>query len=187
MNGPARFTNQLAEHQADRRDASATPTAEELLARNILEVALDQLTLRGRSIHDAVAIVDDGQNPMQVGHEARSSRVPAKRTRVILTGRPRPDRPRRGGRVVEQRRPGGRALQRASSTFAHLTMKEVVRSRIAGTLASRLLWSGAARRRRAAAPERPAGAAGRPNARQTGANSAGTRGQPCFDLLAGMA
>ncbi len=135
MNGLARFTNQPAEHQADRREAHAAPTVEELLAKNVLEVAPINY-LRGRSIHDAVVIVDDGQNLTQEDMKLVLTRA-GEGTRVILTGDPdqidraEVDALSNGIVQVAERFKG-------EPTFAHLTMKEVVRSRIA-ELASRLL------------------------------------------------
>lgn len=135
MAGPARFTNQLAEHQADRRDTGPTSTVEDLLSRNVLEIAPINY-LRGRSIHDAVVIVDDGQNLTQEDMKLVLTRA-GEGTRVILTGDPdqidraEVDALSNGVVQVAERFKG-------EPTFAHLTMKEVVRSRIA-ELASRLL------------------------------------------------
>ena len=92
--------------------------------------------LRGRSIHDAVVIIDDGQNLTQEDMKLVLTRA-GEGTRVILTGDPdqidraEVDALSNGIVQVVERFKG-------EPTFAHLTMKEVVRSRIA-ELAARLL------------------------------------------------
>ena len=132
--GSTRFTNHLAEHQADRREAPLA-SVEDLLSRNVLEIAPINY-LRGRSIHDAVVIVDDGQNLTQEDMKLVLTRA-GEGTRVILTGDPdqidraEVDALSNGIVQVVERFKG-------EPTFAHLTMKEVVRSRIA-ELAARLL------------------------------------------------
>jgi PhoH-like ATPase len=135
MNGSTRFTNQMAEHHGDKRDAAATATVEDMLARNVLEIAPINY-LRGRSIHDAVVIVDDGQNLTQEDMKLVLTRA-GEGTRVILTGEPdQIDRTEIDAlsnglvQVVER--------FKGEPTFAHLTMKDVVRSRIA-EMAAKLL------------------------------------------------
>ena len=135
--GPSRFTNQLSEHHPDRRDGNGSHglTAADLLERNVLEIAPINY-LRGRSIHDAVVIVDDGQNLTQEDMKLVLTRA-GEGTRVILTGDPdQIDRSEIDAlsnglvQVVER--------FKGEPTFAHLTMNEVVRSRLA-ELAAKLL------------------------------------------------
>jgi PhoH-like ATPase len=136
LHGPARWTNQIAEHQGDRREPAASgPTVEELLAKNVLEIAPINY-LRGRSIHDAVIVVDDGQNLTQEDMKLVLTRA-GEGARVVLTGDPdQIDRAEIDAlsnglvQVVER--------FKGEPSFAHLTMKEVVRSRIA-ELAAKLL------------------------------------------------
>ena len=92
--------------------------------------------LRGRSIHDAAIIVDDGQNLTQEDMKLVLTRA-GEGSRVILTGDPdQIDRAEIDSlsnglvQVVER--------FKGESCFAHLTMKDVVRSRIA-ELAAKLL------------------------------------------------
>ena len=92
--------------------------------------------LRGRSIHDAVVIVDDGQNLTKEDMKLVLTRA-GEGTRVILTGDPdQIDRAEIDAlsnglvQVVER--------FKGQPTFAHLTMGEVVRSRVA-ELAAKLL------------------------------------------------
>jgi PhoH-like ATPase len=131
----ARWTNQIAEQQGERRDAAGGPTVEDLLARNVLEIAPINY-LRGRSIHDAVIIVDDGQNLTQEDMKLVLTRA-GEGARVILTGDPdqidraEVDALSNGLVQVVERFKG-------EPCFAHLTMREVVRSRIA-ELAAKLL------------------------------------------------
>ncbi len=138
LHGPARWTNQIAEHQGDRREVGAPaagPTVEELIAKHALEIAPINY-LRGRSIHDAVIIVDDGQNLTQEDMKLVLTRA-GEGTRVVLTGDPdqidraEVDALSNGLVQVAERFKG-------ESCFAHLTMKEVVRSRVA-ELAAKLL------------------------------------------------
>lgn len=135
MSGNGRFTNHIAESPADRRDGNPPATVEELLARNALEIAPINY-LRGRSIHDAVVIVDDGQNLTQEDMKLVLTRA-GEGTRVILTGDPdqidraEVDALSNGVVQVVERFKG-------EPTFAHLTFTEVVRSRIAA-VAARLL------------------------------------------------
>jgi len=134
--GSTRFSNQLAEHQPDRRDTPAPlASVDDLLTRHVLEIAPINY-LRGRSIHDAMIIVDDGQNLTQEDMKLVLTRA-GEGTRVILTGDPdQIDRPEIDAlsnglvQVVER--------FKGEPSFAHLTMNDVVRSRIAA-LAARLL------------------------------------------------
>ncbi len=128
MAGGARFTNQPADHQSDRREGGALASVEDLLARNVLEISPINY-LRGRSIHDTVVIVDDGQNLTQADMKLVLTRA-GEGTRVILTGDPdqidrtEVDALSNGLVQVVERFKG-------EPSFAHLTMTEVVRSRIA--------------------------------------------------------
>ena len=132
---PARFSNPLVEHQDGRNDGGTHATVADLIERNVLEVAPINY-LRGRSIHDAVVIVDDGQNLTQEDMKLVLTRA-GEGTRVILTGDPdqidraEVDALSNGLIQVVERFKGEPA-------FAHLTMREVVRSQIAA-LATRLL------------------------------------------------
>ena len=134
LSGTQRFSNQAIDHGAERRD-TPTPGVEDLLAKNVLEIAPINY-LRGRSIHDAVVIVDDGQNLTQEDMKLVLTRA-GEGTRVILTGDPdqidrtEVDALSNGLVQVVERFKG-------QPTFAHLTMKDVVRSRIA-EMAARLL------------------------------------------------
>ena len=130
-----RFSNHLTEAASDRRESGPTPTVEDLLARNVLEIAPINY-LRGRSIHDAVVIVDDGQNLTQEDMKLVLTRV-GEGTRVILTGDPdQIDRAETDSlsnglvQVVER--------FKGEPTFGHLTMTNVVRSKVA-ELAAKLL------------------------------------------------
>jgi PhoH-like ATPase len=135
MSGPQRFSNPISEHHGDRKESGTNGTVEDLLARNVLEIAPINY-LRGRSIHDAVVIVDDGQNLTQEDMKLVLTRA-GEGTRVILTGDPdQIDRTEIDAlsnglvQVVER--------FKGEPTFAHLTMRDVVRSRIA-ELAAKLL------------------------------------------------
>jgi PhoH-like ATPase len=134
LSGSSRFSNSPAGHTAERQDA---PTAgvEDLLSKNVLEIAPINY-LRGRSIHDAAIIVDDGQNLTQADMKLVLTRA-GEGSRVILTGDPdQIDRSEIDSlsnglvQVVER--------FKGQPTFAHLTMKDVVRSHIA-ELAAKLL------------------------------------------------
>ena len=134
LSGGARFSNHPGGHNGDRH-APLPATVEELLERNVLEISPINY-LRGRSIHDAAVIVDDGQNLTQEDMKLVLTRA-GEGTRVILTGDPdQIDRPEVDAlsnglvQVVER--------FKGQPTFAHLTMKDVVRSRIA-ELAATLL------------------------------------------------
>ena len=135
LSGSARFTNQPGDTQNERRDGQPSATIEDLLSRNILEISPINY-LRGRSIHDAVVIVDDGQNLTQGDMKLVLTRA-GEGTRVIITGDPdqidrtEVDALSNGVVQVVERFKG-------EPTFAHLTMSEVVRSRIA-ELAAKLL------------------------------------------------
>jgi PhoH-like ATPase len=136
LHGSTRFTNQIADQHGDRREAPAAhPTVEDLLANRVLEIAPINY-LRGRSIHDAVIIVDDGQNLTQEDMKLVLTRA-GEGARVVLTGDPdQIDRAEIDAlsnglvQVVER--------FKGEPCFAHLTMKDVVRSRIA-ELAAKLL------------------------------------------------
>ena len=111
------------------------PNVEDLLDNRVLEIAPINY-LRGRSIHDAVIIVDDGQNLTQEDMKLVLTRA-GEGARVMLTGDPdQIDRAEIDAlsnglvQVVER--------FKGEPCFAHLTMKEVVRSRIA-ELAAKLL------------------------------------------------
>lgn len=132
-----RFGNSLGDDRIERRDhgAQAHATAEDLIKNNVLEVAPINY-LRGRSIHDAVIVVDDGQNLTQEDMKLVLTRA-GDGTRVILTGDPDQidwgdvDALSNGLVQVVERFKG-------EPTFAHLTMKQVVRSQIAQLAATRL-------------------------------------------------
>jgi PhoH-like ATPase len=136
LHGSTRFTNQIADQHGDRRETPAAhPTVEDLLANRVLEIAPINY-LRGRSIHDAVIIVDDGQNLTQEDMKLVLTRA-GEGARVVLTGDPdQIDRAEIDAlsnglvQVVER--------FKGEPCFAHLTMKDVVRSRIA-ELAAKLL------------------------------------------------
>ena len=129
--GGTRFSNRPPDPQGERREPTvggSTATIEDLLARNVLEISPINY-LRGRSIHDAVVIVDDGQNMTQEDMKLVLTRA-GEGTRVILTGDPdQIDRTEvdalSNGLVQVVERFKGEA------SFAHLTMRDVVRSRIA--------------------------------------------------------
>lgn len=131
---PGRFSNPLVE-QDGRNDRPCHSTVADLLENKVLEVAPINY-LRGRSIHDAAVIVDDAQNLTQEDLKLVLTRA-GEGTCVILTGdpdqidRPEVDALSNGLIQVVERFKGERA-------FAHLTMREVVRSEIAA-LATRLL------------------------------------------------
>ena len=134
LHGTARWTNQLAEQQGERREA-VHPTIEHLLSTRTLEIAPINY-LRGRSIHDAAIVVDDAHNLTQEDMKLVLTRA-GEGSRVILTGDPdQIDREEiiwlSNGlvKVVER--------FKGESCFAHLTMHEVVRSKVA-ELAARLL------------------------------------------------
>jgi PhoH-like ATPase len=138
IHGSARWTNPIADHQtdkADRKDAPPPITVEHLLQTNALEISPINY-LRGRSIHDAIIIVDDGQNLTQEDMKLVLTRA-GEGSRVILTGDPdQIDRPEINAlsnglvQVVER--------FKGEPCFAHLRMQEVVRSKIA-ELAAKLL------------------------------------------------
>lgn len=134
LHGNARFTNQVADPHGDHRDAPH-PTVEALLQSKTLEIAPINY-LRGRSIHDTAIIVDDGQNLTQEDMKLVLTRA-GEGSRVILTGDPdQIDREEINAlsnglvQVVER--------FKGQSCFAHLTMHEVMRSRVA-EMAARLL------------------------------------------------
>jgi len=138
LHGSKPWTNPLADHQAekgDRREMPPSVTVEHLLQTNALEIAPINY-LRGRSIHDAVIIVDDGQNLTQEDMKLVLTRA-GEGARVILTGDPdQIDRSEinalSNGLVQVVERFKGEAC------FAHLRMTDVVRSKIA-ELAAKLL------------------------------------------------
>lgn len=135
MHGSARWSNQLADqHGADRRDATH-PTVEGLLQSKALEIAPINY-LRGRSIHDTAIIVDDGQNLTQEDMKLVLTRA-GEGSRVILTGDPdQIDREEINAlsnglvQVVER--------FKGQPCYGHLTLHEVMRSRVA-EMAARLL------------------------------------------------
>jgi PhoH-like ATPase len=135
MSGSSRFTNQPADNNGERSNGAPSATIEDLLARNVLEISPINY-LRGRSIHDAVVIVDDGQNLTHGDMKLVLTRA-GEGTRVILTGDPdqidrsEVDALSNGIVQVVERFKG-------EPTFAHLTMTDVVRSKIA-EMAARLL------------------------------------------------
>jgi PhoH-like ATPase len=141
LHGPARWSNQLSDHHGEKRDGATPavppghPNVEDLITNRVLEIAPINY-LRGRSIHDAVIIVDDGQNLTQEDMKLVLTRA-GEGARVILTGDPdQIDRAEIDAlsnglvQVVER--------FKGEPCFAHLTMKEVVRSRVA-ELAAKLL------------------------------------------------
>jgi PhoH-like ATPase len=137
LHGGARWTNPLADHQekTDKREAPPSVTVEHLLQTNALEIAPINY-LRGRSIHDAVIIVDDAQNLTQEDIKLVLTRA-GEGSRVILTGDPdQIDRSEINAlsnglvQVVER--------FKGEPCFAHLRMSDVVRSKIA-ELAAKLL------------------------------------------------
>lgn len=134
LHGTARFTNHVADPHGERKDAPH-PTVEALLQSKTLEIAPINY-LRGRSIHDTAIIVDDGQNLTQEDMKLVLTRA-GEGSRVILTGDPdQIDREEINAlsnglvQVVER--------FKGQQGFAHLTMHEVMRSRIA-EMAARLL------------------------------------------------
>jgi PhoH-like ATPase len=138
LHGGARWSNPIADHQPDKsekREAPPSVTVEHLLQTNVLAVSPINY-LRGRSIHDAIIIVDDGQNLTQEDMKLVLTRA-GEGSRVILTGDPdQIDRTEinalSNGLVQVIERFKGEAC------FAHLRMTDVVRSKIA-ELAAKLL------------------------------------------------
>jgi PhoH-like ATPase len=140
LHGSARWTHQVADHHPDRSDKSEKkevphPTVEALLQSRTLEIAPINY-LRGRSIHDTAIIVDDGQNLTLEDMKLVLTRA-GEGSRVILTGDPdQIDRKEINSlsnglvQVVER--------FKGQPCFAHLTMHEVMRSRVA-EMAARLL------------------------------------------------
>ena len=134
LSGPARFSNHPAGHDPER-NGHGSATVADMIERHVLEIGPINY-LRGRSIHDAVVIVDDGQNLTKEDMKLVLTRA-GEGTRVILTGDPdqidRPDVNALSNGLVH-------VVERfkGEPTFAHLTMKEVVRSKIA-EMAARLL------------------------------------------------
>jgi PhoH-like ATPase len=132
MSGTARFSNHPG-GEGSRPPAAAS--VGELMDQGVLEIAPINY-LRGRSIHDAIVIVDDGQNLTQEDMKLVLTRV-GEGTRVILTGDPdqidRPDVDALSNGLVQ-------VVERfkGQPSFGHLSMREVVRSRIA-ELAATLL------------------------------------------------
>jgi PhoH-like ATPase len=134
LSGAYRFTNQACERGSEHRDIAPT-TVDELLSNNVLEIAPINY-LRGRSIHDAVVIVDDSQNLTREDVKLVLTRA-GEGTRVILTGDPdQIDRSEIDAlsnglvHVVER--------LKGLPSFAHQTMCEVVRSQVA-EMAAKLL------------------------------------------------
>jgi PhoH-like ATPase len=134
LHGSSRWTNQLGEHHEDKKDGTH-PNVDQLLANDVLEIAPINY-LRGRSIHDAAIIVDDGQNLTREDMKLVLTRA-GEGSRVILTGDPdQIDRAETDSlsnglvQVVER--------FKGEPSFAHLSMRDVVRSRIAEMAANRL-------------------------------------------------
>jgi len=134
LHGTTRWSHQVADHHSERKDTTH-PTVEGLLQSKTLEIAPINY-LRGRSIHDTAIIVDDGQNLTQEDMKLVLTRA-GEGSRVILTGDPdQIDREEINSlsnglvQVVER--------FKGEPCFAHLTMHEVVRSRIA-EMAAKLL------------------------------------------------
>ncbi len=134
LHGGTRWTNQMADHHAEKKEPTH-PTVENLLQSKLLEIAPINY-LRGRSIHDAAIVVDDGQNLTQEDMKLVLTRA-GEGSRVILTGDPdQIDRAEINSlsnglvQVVER--------FKGEPSFAHLTMHDVVRSRIA-EMAAKLL------------------------------------------------
>lgn len=131
----SRFTNRAADQDGGSHGGAPSVGVEDLIARNVLEISPINY-LRGRSIHDAVVIVDDGQNLTQGDMKLVLTRA-GEGTRIILTGDPdqidrtEVDALSNGIVQVVERFKG-------EPSFAHLTMTDVVRSRIA-ELAAKLL------------------------------------------------
>lgn len=129
-----RFTHRMADHQGDRPE-STHPTVESLLDSKTLDIAPINY-LRGRSIHDTAIIVDDAQNLTQEDIKLVLTRA-GEGSRVILTGDPdQIDR----AEVTSLSTGLVQVVERfkGESCFAHLTMREVMRSKVA-ELAAKLL------------------------------------------------
>jgi len=134
LHSSARWTNQVADHHGEKKEPSH-PTVENLLQSNLLEIAPINY-LRGRSIHDAAIIVDDGQNLTQEDMKLVLTRA-GEGSRVILTGDPdQIDR----AEITSLSNGLVQVVERfkGQPNFAHLTMHDVVRSRIA-EMAAKLL------------------------------------------------
>ena len=134
LHNSARWTNQVADHHGEKKEP-AHPTVENLLQSNLLEIAPINY-LRGRSIHDAAIIVDDGQNLTQEDMKLVLTRA-GEGSRVILTGDPdQIDR----AEITSLSNGLVQVVERfkGQPNFAHLTMHDVVRSRIA-EMAAKLL------------------------------------------------
>jgi PhoH-like ATPase len=135
LSGTSRFTNRAADQDGGGHSGAPNVGVDDLLAKNVLEISPINY-LRGRSIHDAVVIVDDGQNLTQADMKLVLTRA-GEGTRIILTGDPdqidrtEVDALSNGLVQVVERFKG-------EPTFAHLTMTDVVRSKIA-ELAAKLL------------------------------------------------
>lgn len=133
LHGMGRWSHQVGD-QVEKRDAPH-PTVESLLESKTLEISPINY-LRGRSIHDSVIIVDDGQNLTQEDMKLVLTRA-GEGTRVILTGDPdqidREDVDSLSNGLVQ-------VVERfkGEPCFAHLTMHQVMRSRVA-ELAAKLL------------------------------------------------
>ena len=110
-------------------------TSSDDVTSNVLEISPINY-LRGRSIHDAAVIVDDGQNLTHEDMKLVLTRA-GEGTRVILTGDPdqidRTEIDALSNGLVQ-----GVERFKGEPSFGHLTMKDVVRSRIA-ELATKLL------------------------------------------------
>jgi len=134
-NGWSHRVGDQNDDKSGRRETPPAITVEHLLQTNVLTISPINY-LRGRTIHDAVIIVDDGQNLTQEDMKLVLTRA-GEGSRVILTGDPdQIDRPEINSlsnglvQVVER--------FKGESGFAHLAMREVVRSKIA-EMAAKLL------------------------------------------------
>jgi len=134
LHAGSRWSHRIADHQPTPSEPTHA-TVEHLLQTKALEIAPINY-LRGRSIHDTAIIVDDGQNLTQADMKLVLTRA-GEGSRVILTGDPdQIDREEINSlsnglvQVVER--------FKGEPCFAHLTMHDVVRSRIA-ELAAKLL------------------------------------------------
>ena len=109
LSGTNRFSNQVGEQHGERRDGASSPSVEDLLARNVLEIApinylRGALHPRRRRDRRRRAEPDAG------GHEAGADASGRGHPRVP-DGRSGSDRPHGNRRPVQRARAGGRALQ----------------------------------------------------------------------------
>ena len=134
LHPPSRWSNPLADQHAEEARGVASDGREPAADPGARDRSINYL--RGRSIHDSAIVVDDGQNLTQEDMKLVLTRA-GEGSRVILTGDPdQIDRAEINSlsnglvQVVER--------FKGEPCFAHLTMQEVVRSRIA-ELAAKLL------------------------------------------------